>query len=103
MPKQPTMPRTVRICGRRIGLKVEYSRLNMTARGVWSGDTNEITLDANCAPDERRAVAVHEILHDIDQVCGAGLSEQTVASVASVLFAVIRDNPRLVAWLQHKG
>lgn len=103
VPVPPGIPDVVVVSGRRIRLASEKAETNTACRGVYVGHKNLIVLDASCAPDELRAVVVHEIMHDVDQVCGVGLSEQSVASMASVLFQVIRDNPDLIAWLQERA
>jgi hypothetical protein len=97
------MPRVVRLSGRRVRVNIEQApALNTAVRAVHEGWKNLITLDSTLAPDERRAVVVREMLHDLDMLCGTDLKEQDVASLASVLFAALRDNPKLVAWLMSK-
>lgn len=96
-------PKTLRIGGRRVRVKVEHSgSLNTSIMGRHNGWENVISLDDSLAPDELRACALHEVFHDIDQLCGTGLDEQAVTSLASVLFATLRDNPGFVLWLMEK-
>lgn len=96
MPRKREMPKSIRIAGRTI--LILKAKLD-TCRGVHAGHDNRITIDADTAGDEQKAVLLHEILHDVDQCCGAGLSEQVNSAMSSVLFGVFRDNPDLVAWL----
>jgi len=46
-----------------------------------------------------RSTLVHEILHAIDYYLGENLSERVVTSVSNMLFAVLKDNPDVVAYL----
>ncbi|WP_143206403.1 hypothetical protein [Singulisphaera sp. GP187] len=73
--------------------------LNRDTMGLHSPWNGTITLDSALAPDQQKATAVHEILHDLDTLVGTGLSEKDVTALASVLFAAIRDNPALMKWL----
>lgn len=46
-----------------------------------------------------KAVAVHEMVHDLEDLVGLKLSEKDVTAFGSVLFAAMRDNPAFVKWL----
>lgn len=99
MPRKAEMPKTITIAGRRIKLVEEKPALHKDIGGIHDVWANQITVYASLAEDQKRAVAVHEIVHDIEAVTGVEMSEQDVTSFASVLFAVLRDNPALVKWL----
>lgn len=52
-----------------------------------------IRVDVERAPDHVRQVALHEILHAVDDATDTGLRETQVMRLARGLYAVCRDNP----------
>jgi hypothetical protein len=96
------MPREILLSGRRISLTTETPKLNLNLMGVHHQSLNYIVLDGSMPPDQLKAIAVHEIVHDLEEIVGVGMTEQDVTAFSSVLFAAIRDNPKLMAWLQSK-
>lgn len=95
-------PKVIKLSGRRVNLEITRSNLNREIMGMHLGWYNHISLNADMAPDQIKAIAVHEILHDLDLLVGVGLSEEQNTALASVLFAAIRDNPKLMLWLMEK-
>jgi hypothetical protein len=70
--------------------------------GLWLQYENRIHIRRGMAGHQERAIVVHEICHDIEAVTGVTMTEQDVTAFSSVLFGVIRDNPKLIAWLMEK-
>lgn len=101
-------PNRLKIQGRRVRLSyltpVTHPKWPDEAlQGVWLGSENRIEIDSDLAPDEMRATATHEVVHDLESIAGLALSEAQVAAFSTILFSFIRDNPKFVAWLQEKG
>lgn len=97
------MPKTIRLAGRRVRMIMENPTLNYGLQGVHCSWSNKIALNSGMADDQIKATAVHEIVHDLEELVGVGMSEKDVTAFSSVLFAALRDNPDLVRWLMDKG
>lgn len=103
--KKVDRPKHIDVLGRRVSIVdgiPEYHENRENTLGLWEVFHNRISLRENLPPDQERATLVHELCHDIEQVCGICVSEQDIASFSSVLFAVMRANPGLVSWLMSK-
>jgi DNA gyrase inhibitor GyrI len=42
---------------------------------------------------------LHETIHAIDETLITGMTEQQVSNIASVLLAVLKDNPEFTSWI----
>lgn len=101
------IPKFINIQGRRVNIEVKEelalpSTDKFQIQGLHIGWLNKIELCSLLAPDELRATAVHEIIHDLDSIIGLRLSEKEVTALSTVIFATIRDNPKLIEWLQER-
>jgi hypothetical protein len=96
------MPRTVRLAGRRVKIKLDDSPMNTNVMGLHTQDQAVIHLDSRMPDDQLKSIAVHELVHDLEELVAVGMTEQDVTAFSSVLFAMIRDNPALMNWLQEK-
>lgn len=94
------MPKTLRLCGRRAGLWVApLSYFAKGCIGYWEARKSLISLSPDLAPDQMRAIAVHELVHALDFFTGVGMTEQDVTAFSTALYAAIKDNPEFVAWV----
>ena len=99
------MPDRVRVAG------LVY-RVEVVSRGEESGLSSgfacvdhgrlRIACDQDVQPQRRRLSVIHELLHVLEHRAGCDLGESMVCMLACLLFAVLRDNPGLVAWLQDE-
>ncbi len=51
-------------------------------------------------PDNVRDTVVHELIHHYETMLGLRFKEQQVRQLAVCVLQMIRDNPKLIAWLQ---
>lgn len=106
MPRpKPKRPDFIDVLGRRISISTgipKYHENHENTLGYWEAFVNRISIREGLPPDQEKATFVHELCHEIEQVCGICVSEQDIASFSSVLFGVMRANPELVAWLMEK-
>ena len=60
----------------------------------------KILLDKEVSPVITRETLFHEILHAVDMMgCPRHLSENTIHRMSAIMFATLRDNPKIVKWL----
>lgn len=89
----------------------DWSADEADAGGVTRNESHriDIRLEPGCNEDSLRGILVHEILHVIFHVGSIGptirkisksdMEEFVVASTEPVLLAVLRDNPKVLAYL----
>jgi len=101
-------PKTVRLDP--FTYKVTFVTILPEAVGHSATDVGEIQVSESQTEENQRSTLVHEILHAI---IGQGLreflrepdpkfEEQIVALLEPRLFGLIRDNPKLIDYLQEK-
>lgn len=95
-------PRRIRVSGRKVVIKVESPELQTELKGTYSSFTDTIAVLGTMSSDQQRMVVVHELTHCIEQTVHVEMTEQDVTGFANILYAVIRDNPKLMAWLQER-
>ncbi len=61
----------------------------------------EIHIGRDLSDELERDTVLHEILHAIDWTVGTKLTEKQVGTIASGLYAVLKENPNLVEYLCH--
>lgn len=61
-----------------------------------------IVLNGTNSAEGMKECCLHEVVHATDDAAKIGLDELQVARLARALFAVIRDNPELMMWLQDE-
>lgn len=101
--KAVTPPTVVTVLGRTWELQAVP---NLIANESLFGDC-DITADrirfaAEQTPQSMRDTLLHETTHAIDETLGLGMTEQQVSNVATVLLAVLRDNPQFTKFLLAK-
>ena len=96
-------PKRISILGR--NFKVTY----VIKGGLEDDELGEVDLNKQriailegLAADKERAVVLHEIVHGIDDILDLKLTERQVEGLENGLFAVIKDNPRVIGYLRKK-
>jgi hypothetical protein len=78
--------------------------LDSDAGGHFEGSKLRIIVNPDTEADVQRSVLLHELLHAC-VFCGAEESikdeESAVSVLTTPLFQVLRDNPKVVAWLSE--
>lgn len=93
-------PKSVRILGKKHRIRfVRPSPLRCSDVGAIEHSRSEISVLGTMSRDELRETTLHECVHVIDHQLGLGLTEQQVTALSSGLFAVARENPRVVRWM----
>lgn len=95
-----TTPSTVRIAGLDFAVAIETSE-DFTDEMFGQIDHRRrlIRLSDRVTPEQHRATLLHEILHGVDTACDTELTEHQVSALSRGLFAVLRDNPDVAAYL----
>ena len=62
------------------------------AMGAYQSFLSKLVLDDSMTPEVTEATLIHEIIHAIDQTNGLLLNEQQVSTLATGLYAFLRDN-----------
>jgi len=70
--------------------------------GYFDGVRMRIVLAANNDPGVQGEVLLHEIVHAIDAAMQTGLEEDQVGRLSRGLFAVLKDNPGLLAHILNE-
>lgn len=100
MAKAPT---SVRVAGKVYTLDpIAQNGLGSDRAGEANHKKLTITYDTSWAPCQQRDTVLHEVLHCCEAAAGIELEEQHIASLATLLYAVMRDNPELVKWLSGR-
>ena len=95
-------PDTVHIAGFQFRV-TEEPNSDFRLAGEISHQKQRIRISTDLAPDETRETLLHEVLHGVDHAIGTKLSERKVAVLSRALYATLRENPVLVAYLMHSG
>lgn len=91
--------KSLRVLGLDVALEVlEADSENL---GEWEADTSTLRISAFLPPTRRAEVMWHELLHVISSRLALGLSEKLVQRISAAQYAVLRDNPELVRYLQQ--
>lgn len=87
----------LKIAGRKFSVKFQRPRnmgQNFPQAGRVVCDLQKIWIDKTNAKGRQREVLLHEIIHAVDFLCAAGLSENQTHALASGIMAVLVDNPK---------
>lgn len=96
-------PPTIRILGKDYAVKyTDGAPVNDDAQGHCDYLNLRIAVREGLAPSEERSTVLHEALHCISHAMGLHFSESKIERLETGLYALIRDNPALVAYLQKK-
>lgn len=101
VPVPPLMPKQIRLAGRVFRLEEvgESAGFRGNTMGQYVPMEGKILVMAQMSDDQKKASVMHELFHDLDNQTDCSLSEHQVNSMAAFMFAALRDNPDLVAWL----
>jgi len=99
--KQDGPPNTVRVCGKTYSIEgVAVNGLGADSAGRVDHASQRITYDSDWAGDQQRDTVLHEVMHRVELAIGAELDERDIAALATGLYGVIQDNPKLWEWLR---
>lgn len=93
----PDLPRNIRVMGVDIPIVVTEKEME-DCFGCWELATGTITIAPGIADDHLRVTLLHELLHAIDDLAGAGIKHSHIYLISQILFAVLRGNPELRRW-----
>lgn len=93
-----SVPTPIRILGFTFAVTQEDGR-DFNHAGEIDHNLQRIRIKPNRAPDETRETLLHEVIHGIAYASAVDLSERKVRALTRALYAVLRENPDLVAFL----
>lgn len=98
--KKPKRPTSVRLIGRTFSINwIDSDAFHEHYMGRYIESRTEIQLSSRLNHEQEKAIAMHEIVHDLDRQAGTGLDERGVNALSLMMFAVMRDNPDFVKWI----
>jgi len=78
-------------------LKCEQGR-PLYGQCCYTSDTIKLEKDAPTEA-QRADTLVHEIMHNVFYQCGCKLTHSQESSVATAVFTILRENPKLVSFI----
>ena len=101
--KRLSMPSFVILSGRKFKLALApEGGLRMDTLGQYIQMQGRIVISVGVGDDQAKSTVLHEMFHDFDAQSSCDLTEVQVNSLSALMFAALRDNPRLIAWMQEK-
>lgn len=92
--------KTVRVLGRPFRItQVEKGGMSEDSLGACAEDDQEISIRKGLKLETEQDTLLHEVFHAIDHLMGTKCSERQIASLATGLIAVLKDNPELLKYL----
>lgn len=76
---------------------------HLGAQGETDHHLLTIKIETGKAKEQEQDTVFHEVLHAVDYTMQAKLSERQVATMATGLLAVLKENPSLVEYLLDKS
>lgn len=96
------MPKSVRLAGRVFPIEIRGDDEFCDASdGEYKQTEGLIFLSSRLGSETAKATAIHEIVHDFDSQASLELGEKGVSALGALIFAMMRDNPDLVAWIME--
>jgi hypothetical protein len=96
-------PASVRVLGREFAIAyVKGKPLEKDELGEVDLHEYKIAVRDGLAADKEKAVALHEVVHAIDDILELNMTEKQVNGMENGLFAFLRENPRFINWLRGK-
>lgn len=93
-------PATVRVFGKEYRLEWDSEALDETdLLGDHSLQRLMVRIAKGLAPDEERETVLHEFTHAVEIHLGCSIPETKVRRLSVGIFAILRDNPKLLAYL----
>ena len=95
------LPKSVKIGGHTI--QIEQST-TLDCMGQYERSKALISVDKSLAPSQKAATILHEVLHVIiaetHPTMSESLEEKLVTTLETGLFAFIKDNPKLIRYME---
>lgn len=95
-------PASVKILGKPFTVRWLTDELSQELNGECDSDGQVISVRDGLPLEQLQDTLLHEVIHAIDEAVDAGLKETQVKRVATGLLAVLKENPRLSAFLRRK-
>lgn len=89
----------LRIIGKRH--RIQWDQDIGEQRGEFEHDPLTIRISSGLTPDDEKETLIHEITHAVELQMNLDLPEDAVRQLSIGLFAVLRDNPKLAAYLME--
>tara|TARA_R100000458_G_C8263857_1_gene239143 strand:+ start:998 stop:1300 length:303 start_codon:yes stop_codon:yes gene_type:complete len=67
--------------------------------GEWDSESRTILINSKATKENQCITFMHELIHAIDDLLGLDLEHRDVYAVSQVLWAVLRNNPSINAWI----
>lgn len=101
--KRLNKPRTVKVGGHVLKIKI-IKKADFL--GEHDRDKGEIRLSGDVASSQQATALLHELLHACFAESGLRakhpeIEEEIVASLEALLYAVLRDNPKVIQFIQE--
>jgi len=98
------MPEFVRVLGIDVPLLLRRSDEDAyldSRHGYCDHGRDRIVLRREDTQEQRRETVWHELLHAVEKATTTDLPEEVLGRVSRAQYAILRDNPALVAWLME--
>jgi Zn-dependent peptidase ImmA (M78 family) len=96
------LPKTVKIGGHVISIS---QKTELDCMGMYDREKAQITLEKTLSQDQKAATLLHEVLHAILQEAHPKLEDRKEEALVTVLetglFAFIKDNPKVIRYLEN--
>lgn len=93
------MPDQVKVLGRIFKIALLKPDEHVDADGVTISDEQFIGVREKPALAYQQDTLLHETIHAIDETLFLRMTERQVSNLASVLLAVLKDNPEFTKWI----
>ena len=93
------MPTKVRVLGRIFKIKSLKDDEHLDADGIMINDEQLIGVREKEVLSYMQDTLLHETIHAIDETLFLKMTERQVSNLASVLYAVLKDNPEFTKWI----
>jgi hypothetical protein len=93
------LPDQVRVLGKIFKIRYMKDDEWTDADGLMQLDSQDILVREITALGYMQDTLLHETIHAIDETLVTGMTEQQVSNIASVLLAVLKDNPEFTKWI----
>ena len=91
------IPTKLRVLGHDYSIKKEkLEQEGWCMFGCADHSKKEITLNVTNCHSQDEETMIHEVIHVLSERTGAGMTERQVTALANGLFAVLKDNEKLL-------
>lgn len=95
-------PEKLKILGKPFQVKWVSEGLDAELVGECDSDKQVISIRDGQPLEQSQDTLLHEVIHAIDEAVDAGLKESQVKRLATGLLAVLKENPKMGAFLRRK-